>query len=382
MAGGINLVDKFVRYIDEKFYPKSQAGLVLDDKFEIIDAKTVKIMSIPNPPLNNYNCSGSNRYGTPADLNRNIQTETISQDKAFTFVVDKGDYIQSDHLMNIGTCIGSELHNVVLPEFDRYCFSKWATVAKDNGGYASTAITSSNAFSCFLDGIQYLANHKIPLKDTYAFCSYAFVYLLMQDDSFIRESNLSQEMLNLGVIGSCNGVKIVQVAADLLPQGASFLIVHKGVTVAPAQLHEAKANDDPPGISGTLVEGRFIYDCFVFDNKVHGIYYHGGQSVLKPLDIETAASAVGKTSIIIHGTKEASTNKWYAITAATHAALPAVTYGTAITPGTDAWATAVLLSAPSTEITPTSGHTRVLVVETDSSYKPLAVADTLVHVGT
>lgn len=383
MAGGINLTDAFSRYIDEKFYPQTQAGLALDKSFEFKGDRTVKIMSFPNPPLNDYHRSGSNRYGTPDDLSRNIQVESVTQDKAFTYVIDKGDYVQSEMLMNIGRSIDNQMRGVVMPEFDRYVFKKWAAVAKENGGYASSSITKSNAFSMFLNGVQYLKNHNVPSKDTYAFCSFSFVNLLMQDSSFIRSSDLSQEMVMRGVVGTCDGITIVEVSADLLPAGAAFILVHKTASVAPVQLEEAKYNEDPPGVSGFLVEGRILFDCFVFNSKCNSIYFHGGQSVLKPLNIETAASAANKSTIIIHGTKEASTNKWYYITAANHAGLPTVTYGTALTPGTAStdWANAVELTSTSTQITPASGHTRVLVVETDSSYYPLAVSEALLNIG-
>ena len=32
-------------------------------------------------------------------------------------------------------------------------------------------------------------------------------------------------------------------------------------------------NENPPGISGSLVEGRIVYDAFVLDNNVKAIYY-------------------------------------------------------------------------------------------------------------
>lgn len=44
-------------------------------------------------------------------------------------------------------------------------------------------------------------------------------------------------------------------------------------TVAPTKLEEYKVHQDPPGISGELVEGRIVYDAFVLDNKKMAIYY-------------------------------------------------------------------------------------------------------------
>ena len=42
---------------------------------------------------------------------------------------------------------------------------------------------------------------------------------------------------------------------------------------APTKLESYKAHEDPPGISGSLVEGRIVYDAFVLDNKKAALYY-------------------------------------------------------------------------------------------------------------
>ena len=39
------------------------------------------------------------------------------------------------------------------------------------------------------------------------------------------------------------------------------------------KLEDYKVHTDPPGISGSLVEGRIVYDAFVLDNKAKAIYY-------------------------------------------------------------------------------------------------------------
>lgn len=51
------------------------------------------------------------------------------------------------------------------------------------------------------------------------------------------------------------------------------MITHPVATVAPTKLEEYKIHQDPPGISGELVEGRIVYDAFVLDNKKMAIYY-------------------------------------------------------------------------------------------------------------
>lgn len=98
--------------------------------------------------------------------------------------------------------------------------------------------------------------------------------------------------------------------------------------------------------------------------------------MIKDLPVVTAATDTGKSTIVVNGQLEAAGNKWYYVTAATVAALTAVTYNQAIT--TSGW---TQLTANGTEIIPTSGHAYIRVVEVDSSNKPVAVGDALLNIG-
>ena len=74
--------------------------------------------------------------------------------------------------------------------------------------------------------------------------------------------------IKAGVIGEIDGVKIVKVPSSRLPAGCAFLLTHPSAAVGPKQLEDYKTHDNPPGISGWLVEGRVVYDCFVLEEKV------------------------------------------------------------------------------------------------------------------
>ena len=91
----------------------------------------------------------------------------------------------------------------------------------------------------------------------------------------MRSADSSQSMITQGLIGEADGVRIVKVPASRLPSGCSFILTHPSAAAAPRQLESYRIHDDPPGISGWLVEGRILYDCFVFAEKSAGIWYQG-----------------------------------------------------------------------------------------------------------
>ncbi len=374
MAGGLNLATKYSTHVDERFTRESQAMMALNNDYDFTGVDTVKVYSIPVVPMGDYKRNGSSRYGTPTDLSRNVQTLKVQKDRCFTFIIDKGDKIQSQMVSDAGKALSRELEQVVLPEYDTYVFKTIAAAAVANGHYATTAITKANAYEMFLNANEALGNKNVPDKGRVAFCSYRFANLLKQDTAFVKYGNTSQEMVIKGVIGECDGTKIVKVPSSRLPAGCAFILTHPVAATAPKQLSDYRIHDNPPGISGWLVEGRFIYDCFVLNNKADAVYYHGSQAVLKNLNVETAATNVGKTTINVLAALEGA--KRYYMVADSAENLTAVTYGTAIT--TSAWTE---LTATATEITPASGKTIVRVVEVDSSSKPIAVGDALLNIG-
>ena len=81
-------------------------------------------------------------------------------------------------------------------------------------------------------------------------------------------------MLVNGSVGMIDGVNIIPVPSTYLPDTVELIIVHKSAMVSPVKLAEYKTHIDPPGINGTLVEGRIYYDAFVLENKKNAIAVH------------------------------------------------------------------------------------------------------------
>ena len=104
--------------------------------------------------------------------------------------------------------------------------------------------------------------------------SSSFYKFIKEDASFIKNGDMSQEMLIKGQVGTIDGIPIVAVPSSYLPEGVDFIITNKSATTSPVKLSEYKIHDNPPGINGWLIEGRVYYDAFVLNNKKPSIYVH------------------------------------------------------------------------------------------------------------
>ena len=227
MAGGMNLAATYLKQVDERFHRESQAMLALNNNYKFTGNKTVNVYSIPTVPMVDYTRSGLNRYGVPNDLTRNVQSMTVTKDRSFTFIIDKGDKIQSQMVSDAGKALARQIREVVVPEFDTYVFRTLAAEATKRGNFSTTAIDKDSAYAAFLDAQENMGNHNVPDKGRVCFCSYKFANLLKQDSSFVKYSNLSQEMVIKGIMGECDGVQIVKVPSSRLPAGCAFLLTHK-----------------------------------------------------------------------------------------------------------------------------------------------------------
>ena len=68
-------------------------------------------------------------------------------------------------------------------------------------------------------------------------------------------------------------MSVLKVPANRLPADFGFLVAHPVATVAPTKLESYNIHTNPPGINGSLIEGRIVYDCFTLDNKRSALYY-------------------------------------------------------------------------------------------------------------
>ena len=96
---------------------------------EFTGVRTVKVYEVDTAPLNDYTRSGANRYGTPQELTDNLQEYIMTQDKAFTYTIDKGNAREQFNVKQAGASLKRQLREVVTPYIDRYRMNVWAQKA-------------------------------------------------------------------------------------------------------------------------------------------------------------------------------------------------------------------------------------------------------------
>ena len=272
----INLVTEFLPYVDEIFTKESRKSLLTNDDFEWTGAHTVKVYKVSTSEMNDYKrnpekgFTGS-RYGEVHDLDATTEELALRRDRSFTFAIDKLDKDETAQQLAAASALSRQQRQVVVPEVDTYTYGVMCAGAGIRP--AAKALTKTNIYTEIIAGNNALDNEQVP-ETGRVLVVIPDVYVLMkQCKDIVMETDIGNDLRLKGVVSNLDGLAVVKVPANRLPKGFGFMIAHPCATVAPTKLEDYKIHEDPPGISGSLVEGRICYDAFVLENKAKAIYY-------------------------------------------------------------------------------------------------------------
>lgn len=272
----IDLVTKYLPYVDEIFSTEAKKALFTNTDYSWDGAHAIKLYKISTSEMNDYGRSGPDvlnwsRYGAVASLDATTETLTLSQDRSFTFAIDTLDSDETGNALEAASALARQLRTVVIPEIDNYVITKMILGA----GTSATAkeLTTSNIYTEIITGSKTLDEAEAPELGRVLLVNADTYMLLKQSEDIAMETNIGNDMRLRGVIGMVDGMPVIRVPAARVPETFGFALVHPCATVAPVKLASYRIHNNPPGISGSLVEGRIAYDTFVLDNKKDAIYY-------------------------------------------------------------------------------------------------------------
>jgi len=222
-------------------------------------------------PMTDYTRNGANRYGTPNEMEDIVQELTLSQDKSFTLTIDKGNNADQNGIKDAGKMLALQIAEKAIPLMDKYSFARLSQLAGKIAGN-STAITKSNVCERITAGTTYMDDCEVPTYDRVLFVPADVYAKLRLSEEFKSCENLMDKSLRKGQVGTYDNMHVVKVPRSRWPENVNFMIVHKRAACAPIKLNDSKYHKDPPGISGSLVEGRMYYDLFVLGAKCDGVY--------------------------------------------------------------------------------------------------------------
>lgn len=260
----------FAEKIDERYSPMTVSHHATNNDYSFEGAQTVKVTSINTVGLSSYNRTTG--YGSTNELSNTIQSLVMSQDKCFKILLDKMD--EDEMKIKAGEVLGRQMREVVNPELEKYRFDKMLKCVNTTTTNKITAKSTGSAYECFLKAQEKLDDAFVPAEGRIAYVTPEYFNALKLDGGFIKASDLGQNILMKGQVGTIDGVPVIKVNKAWMTDGSNpygLLIAHKGSTVAPVKLAEYRTVTDSENYSGTLFMARIYHDCFVLENKKLGL---------------------------------------------------------------------------------------------------------------
>ena len=290
----VNLATKYSDKIASYFSIKSVVHGNTNNDYKFTGAKTIQIYTPITQPLSDYNRTGLHRYGTPSEMQDTIQELALSQDRSFSITIDRGNNSEQMSVKEAGKMLALELEEQVIPEMDKYALVKFI----DNAGKInelSTAPTDSNIISTLSEAMIHLSNNNVPKDDRIIYIGWSYFGMMRVANEFIGNDMLGKQILEKGALGQFMGAAVVPVPDNYLVKNGKkcyFLIAHKNSVLQPKTIQDYFVKQNPPGINGALLEGRFRYDAFVLGAKADGVaaYVESSSCTSAPTNTYTAAS--------------------------------------------------------------------------------------------
>ena len=266
----IHVSEKTLRMIDKEYTHSSYFASRTAGDVKFVDTGVINMFSPVTVPMNDYKMSGANRYGDPQDMQNEVQKFILTQDKSFSLVLDKRNQKQTSGTFGAGARLRQQVEEQAIPTQDKHVAACWI---RDAGFVVGvTAPAKGTILDQLSDAGVAMDNKLVPAENRYCAIGASLFGKLRLSDQVIHLEGTGNKALKKGEMGECMGFNIIKVPDSYIPEGAYFLCWHKQSVENPHQIADTKVHQDPPGISGDLLEGRFLYDAFVKARKCGGVY--------------------------------------------------------------------------------------------------------------
>lgn len=274
-GGVINLAEKASPKVVEAFSRESCTEGIFSQEYDWTGVRTVKVYSVDDLPLNDYDqvkVDGTSRFGALTELGDTVQELTVNQDKAFNGIIDKANNTSVLMIKAAGKVLNRQMRNVVVPYVDQY---RLGVLAAGSGmTHGSGALTKANIVEAIMTGNAAMSNNLVPDNNRVMYIGYTEAIKLKLADQVVGIDKLGETAIVNGVMGKIDKCQVRVIPDSWLPTGTTFIIVAKGVSIAPKKIETYRVINNSYLVDGSIVQGRLLHDCFVFTKKNKGIYVY------------------------------------------------------------------------------------------------------------
>ena len=265
-----------LKVLDERFFTESKTDIIVNKgiRLDFNGKNSVTIYNVDTVAESNYTRSGSNRFGALVELGTGVQTFTLSQDKSFTFTVDRGNLEDSMMAQEAAKAVKRQVREVSVPATDVYRLAVLTSYAAANSQTDTGALTTADAFEHVLEQQAEMIDDEVDEDGLVLFVTPTFWHKLLRDPEFKQACDRSYADNKKGILGEVAGMKVVRCPASYYISTLNFMIVSDKLLVSPMKFNSVRILDEVQGIDGWVAEGRRYYDAFIPTQKATGVRTH------------------------------------------------------------------------------------------------------------
>lgn len=279
----INLASEYSHVLDKRFTQKSLTDAWCGHDYNWDGVNSINVWTLGQVTINDYDASAiANRFGTPEELQDEVNTYTLVHKKSFSATLDITNVQDQKNIKKANAVLKQIWDEQMVPMIDKDRLVTWANGA-GNVVINATALNKSTIVAAILTGGSVLNNSFVNRDGRVCFITESMaVECKLASELQYNEAYTSKTIVN-GQISKLNGMPIVAVPDDWMPAGVEFMIKYKRASADPMKLKMLRAHTNAPGYAGTLLEGLVRFDSFVLSQKANGIYvYSKSDAVATP----------------------------------------------------------------------------------------------------
>ena len=292
----INLaVAQFADKIAKKFVSETFLHGKLNGDYTFDGFKSVTIVTPVTSPLVDYTRTGIARFGTPTDVQDEVQTVALQKDRSFSKIIDKANNSEQLKLKKAGEIMSLQIKREVGPEMDKFGFKVFAETA---GQVALNVEPTKATIVGFLsDALTLMDEEFVPDEKRFIYLPAKFYNMVRLSTEVLGIDLINAKAIGKGVVAEFMGAYIVKIPTTFLPTNVWFLVAHQDSACLPIKLETLRILSEAPGIDGSLLEYHGMYGAYVLSARNEGVVVNCA-----------TALRVGATTITPTGASHAITN--------------------------------------------------------------------------
>lgn len=266
----VNLAQKYSGKLDQLFAKGSYTDAAVNQNYDFDGVRTVNVYTVTTTPLVNYNREETgDRFGGNNEIQDTVASYTLTNDKAFKLVIDRGNYEQQALAKKAGAVLRAEMDEQVIPAIDADRIAAGAAAATAT---SQAVQAGQDVYADFMKANAYLDEAKAPVSNRFAFVTpQMYVAIKSKIVSTVNANAYNDKLLPRGFVGELDGVNIVVVPQSYFPANTKCVIWHKDALLGAKQIMKTRVITDSELVDGSVLTGRFIFGSFALNAKKKAI---------------------------------------------------------------------------------------------------------------